>query len=81
MNLYAGNKKNGYIAERISFKAAGSGQVRPADDNPYTLYTKLVGLAGSGGTPTPMANQLLVRRKSVNDLVRGELKSSSATRP
>lgn len=75
LNLYAGNKKNGYIAERISFKAAGSGQVRPADDNPYTLYTKLVGLAGSGGTPTPMANQLLVRRKSVNDLVRAELKS------
>ena len=75
LNLYAGNKKNGYIAERISFKAAGSGQVRPADDNPYTLYTKLVGLAGSGGTPTPMANQLLVRRKSVNDLVRGELRS------
>jgi hypothetical protein len=75
LNLYAGNKKNGYIAERISFKAAGSGQVRPADDNPYTLYTKLVGLAGSGGTPAPMANQLLVRRKSVNDLVRGELKS------
>jgi hypothetical protein len=75
LNLYAGNRKNGYIAERISFKGSGAGQVRSADDNPYTLYTKLVGLAGSGGTPTPMANQLLVRRKSVNDLVRGELSS------
>src|SRR5215510_11958140 len=44
LTLYAGNKKNGYIAERISFKAGGAGQVRPADDNPYTLYSKLVGL-------------------------------------
>lgn len=75
LNLYAGNRKNGYIAERISFKAAGSGQVRPADDNPYNLYTKLVGLAGGGGTTTPMASELSVRRKSVNDLVRGELTS------
>lgn len=77
LNLYAGNKRNGWIAERISFKAAGAGQVRPADDNPYTLYTKLTGLVGSGGTgtTTPMANELLVRRKSVNDLVRGELRS------
>jgi hypothetical protein len=75
LNLYAGNRRNGYIAERLSFKGSGAGQVRPADDNPYTLYTKLVGLAGSGGTPTPMANELVVRRKSVNDLVRSELRS------
>jgi hypothetical protein len=76
LTLYAGNKKNGYIAERISFKAAGAGQVRPADDNPYTLYSKLVGLtqAGTGG-PDPVAAELLVTRKSVNDLVRTELKA------
>lgn len=74
LTLYAGNRKNGYIAERISFKGAGAGQVRSADDNPYTLYAKLVGLAdASGGALAPVADQLLASRKSVNDLVRAEL--------
>jgi hypothetical protein len=75
--LYAGAKS--YIAERISFKAAGAGQVRAADLNPYTLYAKVVGLTttGSGGTTTtdPVAAELAATRTSVNDLVRGELKS------
>ena len=78
--LYSGSK--GFIAERISFKAAGSGQVRAADVNPYLLYSKVVGLAGTGTTtpgttPTvdPVAQELANRRKSVNDLVRGELTS------
>ena len=77
LTLYAGNRYNGYIAERISFKGAGAGQVRSADDNPYTLYSKLIGLTNSGGTPTTdttdAAAELLASRKSVNDLVRGEL--------
>jgi hypothetical protein len=80
--LYSGSK--GFIAERISFKAAGAGQVRSADVNPYLLYSKVVGLAGTtapttpgGTTPTvdPIAQELANRRKSVNDLVREELKS------
>ena len=79
MTLYAGNRKNGYIAERISFKGAGAGQVRSADDNPYTLYAKLVGLttmsSGGAAVTDPMAAELLASRKSVNDLVRAELKS------
>jgi hypothetical protein len=79
LTLYAGNKKNGYIAERLSFKGSGAGQVRSADDNPYTLYSKLVGLTTSTGTTTPagnnMANELITSRKSVNDLVRNELNS------
>ncbi len=78
LTLYAGNRKNGYIAERISFKGAGSGQVRSADDNPFTLYSKLVGLTGSSGgsgTTDPLAAELVTSRKSVNDLVRAELNS------
>jgi hypothetical protein len=75
--LYAGNKRNGYIVERLSFNAAGAGQVRAADDNPYTLYSKIVGLTSSSGGMTPagdaMASELVRSRKSVNDLVRGEL--------
>ncbi|HEY0463685.1 MAG TPA: DUF1552 domain-containing protein, partial [Polyangiaceae bacterium] len=79
LTLYAGNRQNGYIAERISFRGAGAGQVRSADDNPYTLYSKLIGLttASADGSPTPdstdAAAELLSSRKSVNDLVRAEL--------
>ena len=40
LTLYAGNKRNGYIVERLSFKDAGAGQVRAADDNPYNLYAQ-----------------------------------------
>ena len=77
LNLYAGNRKNGYIAERISFKGAGSGQVRSADDNPYNLYAKLVGLVSPDGTPNPgsgsVSAELAATQNSVNDLVREEL--------
>jgi hypothetical protein len=77
LTLYAGNKRNGYIVERLSFKAGGAGQVRSADDNPYNLYSKLVGLTSPGGAMTPagdaMAGELLQQRKSVNDLVRAQL--------
>ena len=78
--LYSGPK--GFIAERISFKGAGAGQVRAADVNPYLLYSKVVGLAGpasgapaAGGAPmvNPIAQQIVNNRKSVNDYVRAEL--------
>ena len=75
--LYAGSKS--YIAERISFKGSGAGQVRAADLNPYTLYSKVVGLTTTttGGTTTtdPVAAELVATRRSVNDLVRAELNS------
>jgi hypothetical protein len=79
--LYSGSK--GFIAERISFKGAGAGQVRAADVNPYLLYSKVVGLTGNtvptmpGMPPTvdPVAQELANTRKSVNDLVRAELTS------
>jgi hypothetical protein len=78
--LYSGPK--GFIAERISFKGAGAGQVRSADTNPYLLYSNVVGLTGGapatpGTTPAtdPIAQELANKRKSVNDLVRGQLNS------
>jgi len=84
MTLYAGNVKNGFIADRLSFD--DSARVRASVDNPYKLYQKLTGLAkpaGSGtttpGTTPPVANpqaeELIVKRKSVNDTVRAELSS------
>jgi hypothetical protein len=72
LTLYSGSK--GFIAERISFKGAGPGQVRAADTNPYILYAKLVGLASPSGAVDPLAAELMASRKSVNDLVRKQLK-------
>jgi hypothetical protein len=69
LTLYAGNRRNGYIAERLSFDEAG--MARTADDNPYTLYQKLVGLASPGDRDA--AQLLLESRKSVHDFVREEL--------
>jgi hypothetical protein len=78
MCLYSAQKP-AYIADRISFRGAGSGQVRSGDQNPYLLYAKLVGLTTAnptGGTTTdPVAAELAATRKSVNDLVRAELNS------
>jgi len=87
MTLYAGNVRNGYIADRLSFD--DSGRARSSVDNPYKLYQTLTGLAapaGSGGTTNPgggttpppanpMAEELVKKRKSVNDLVRADLSS------
>jgi len=81
LTLYAGNKRNGYVVERISFKGSGAGQVRSADDNPYTLYNKLVtgGLLEDDTTLTPsVTDELFLSRKSVNDLVRGQLNALMA---
>lgn len=77
LTLYAGNTNNGYIEERLAFASAGV--VRAANDNPYKLYQELTGMALPGGTMTPDGEQaarlLLESRKSVHDLVRGELTS------
>jgi hypothetical protein len=72
LTLYSGSK--GFIAERISFKGAGPGQIRAAETNPYILYAQLVGLATPSGTVDPLAEELMGSRKSVNDLVRKQLK-------
>jgi hypothetical protein len=75
LTLYAGNKRNGYIAERLSFDT--DGRVRVAEDNPYLLYARLVGIAAPDGSMTPegeAAAQLLAEsRQSVHDFVKDEL--------
>ena len=74
--------KNAYIADRISWRGAGADQLRSGDQNPYTLYQKLVGLTTMTGTGTPttdpVAAELAATQKSVNDLVRAELNSLMA---
>ncbi len=77
LTLYAGNRKNGYIAERFSFPE--SGVVAPAVNNPYQLYQELVGIASPAGTTMPggeeAANLLIQSRNSIHDLVREDLQS------
>jgi hypothetical protein len=70
LTLYAGQKL-GYINERLSFSAAG--QVALAEGDPYQVYLKLSGLLSESGLPNAAAQQLAVRRQSVNDLVREDL--------
>jgi hypothetical protein len=86
LTLYAGNIKNGYIAERLSFDQ--NGNARAGVDTPYKLYQTLMGVAptgtggpdpGGGTTPPPpkpsVTDELLARRKSAVDYVHAELKS------
>jgi hypothetical protein len=79
MTLYAGNVNNGYIADRLSFDDMG--RARASVDNPYKLYQALTGLVGPGGTGTTtgptdaMAEELIKKRKSVNDSVRSQISS------
>jgi hypothetical protein len=74
--------KGAYIADRISWRGSGADQLRSGDQNPYTLYQKLVGLTTMTGTGTPttdpVAAELAATQKSVNDLVRAELNSLMA---
>lgn len=68
--LYSGPKP-AFIGDAMSYR--GALQVRAADNNPWTAYQRLVGLGPAAGDT--MAQQLLVnRRKSVNDLLRAQIK-------
>jgi hypothetical protein len=70
LNVYAGPHA-GYIDDRLSFKAAG--QLVDAERDPYKVYLGLAGLLDADGSPSNSARALFERRKSVNDLVRGDL--------
>lgn len=72
LTLYSGMKQ-GYIDEGMSWTAEGD--VRPAEGNPFTIYTQLVAAAGESSTPSALADAVLVRRQSAIDLARDELSS------
>ncbi|MEO7092877.1 MAG: DUF1552 domain-containing protein, partial [Polyangiales bacterium] len=74
LTLYAG-RMSGYINEVLSYR--GPKLLRAAERNPYNAYTRLFGLP-TGTTPTPTVDKTALRRKSVNDLVREQLKALSA---
>lgn len=73
LTLYAG-RKGGYIDEKLSFRAPN--QVRAAEGNPWNVYQRLMGLVQpETGASTGEGERLVLRRRSVNDLVREELNS------
>ncbi len=70
LTLYAGPKE-GYIDEVLSYR--GPRMLRAAEGNPYNAYQRLFGM-----TPVPSdpaAQKQALARKSVNDLVRTEMKA------
>ncbi len=83
-----------YIKERISF--SGPGAARPMQLNPYATFKELVGIVDTSTPSTPttpttpttpaptqpadMADELLIRRKSVLDTVRTEISSYRTSR-
>ncbi len=69
LTLYAG-KMSGYINEVLSYR--GPLQLRPAERNPFNAYMDLFGL--SSLSPEAL-ERLKASRKSVNDLVRGEMQA------
>lgn len=69
MTLYSAARESGYIAEAMSWDEAGN--LRAVEPNPYAVYQRLVG--GAGTDPNVLTNAVLVRRQSAIDLARDEL--------
>jgi hypothetical protein len=65
--------QSAYIAHGLSY--SGPGQLRGAKNNPFAVYTALMGVSGS----PEVLQQIATRRKSVNDLVRGEMQELLAS--
>ena len=65
--------QSAYIAHGLSY--SGPGQLRGAKNNPFAVYTGLMGVSGS----PEVLQQIAMRRKSVNDLVRGEMQELLAS--
>jgi hypothetical protein len=60
----------GYLPVVLSYR--GSKMLRGADNDPFVVYKRITGLSGMDSTTV---SEIASRRKSVNDLMRGELKT------
>ncbi len=72
--VYAGHKP-AFIDDAMSYR--GALQLRAADNNPWTAYQRLIGL-GAASADATQAQALITRRKSVNDLLRTQIKDLQA---
>jgi hypothetical protein len=75
LTLYAG-RKAGYLDDAFSYGAGGS--VRAGENNPLNAYNRIfttgVPMPPGGGTPTDLV-KAAARRKSINDLLRGQIQT------
>jgi hypothetical protein len=62
--------KEGYLPVVLSYR--GSKMLRGADNDPFVVYKRMTGL---NGMDDQTISQVATRRKSVNDLIRGQLQA------
>jgi hypothetical protein len=67
LTLMAG-AQNAYLPHKLSY--SGPQQLRAAANDPFAVYQDLMGL---GGAPVEVLEQIALRRRSVNDLVREDM--------
>jgi uncharacterized protein DUF1552 len=70
LTLYAG-RKGEFRDDSLSF--GDGGLLRVGDNNPWTVYQRMTGLAGMMQADPALFKKVSDQRLSVNDLVRGEL--------
>jgi hypothetical protein len=70
LNLYAG-RKSSYLGDAFAYGPGG--KVRPADNNPWNVYSRLTGLDKAMTAAPGLAPQIASRDKSINDAVRVQL--------
>jgi hypothetical protein len=70
LNLYSG-KKDSYLGDAFAYGPGG--KIRPADNNPYNVYTRLTGLGSAMAADPSLGPKMAARQKSINDIVRAQL--------
>src|SRR5258706_1727267 len=71
LTLYAG-RKGEFRDDSLSFGTGGT--LRIGDNNPWTVYQRMTGLAGMLQADPNLFKKVAAQRLSVNDLIRQELK-------
>jgi hypothetical protein len=75
VSLYAGATSS-FLGDVILYRAAQ--ERRAGERNPLNAYMRLFGMdmpSGGGGGPDPAAQALALQRKSVNDMIRGQMQA------
>jgi hypothetical protein len=70
LNLYSG-RKSSYLGDAFAYGPGG--KVRPADNNPFNVYSRMTGLDRAMGADPSLGPKLAARQKSINDAVRAQL--------
>ena len=72
LTLYAG-RKAGYLDDALSYGAGGS--VRAGENNPWNAFQRMTGLDALSMQDPALFQKTAARRKSINDLLRAQIKA------